>query len=61
MLSSDDLIPRPPVIRERLALTVREAARLRRLLRLSEAAAKDRRERAQRTTVQTPQGQGGGR
>jgi len=61
MIATDDLIPRPPVIRERLAQTVREAARLRRLLRLSEAADADRHQQAQRGAVQALQGQGGGR
>lgn len=60
MSSNDDLIPRPPIIRERLALTVREAARLRRLLRLSEAAAEDRHGQAQRAS-RARQGEGGGR
>lgn len=60
MFATDDLIPRPPVIRERLALTVREAARLRRLLRISESAAEDRRQQAQ-LAAQASQGEGGGR
>jgi hypothetical protein len=46
MVGNDDLIPRPPVVRERLARVRREAARLRRLLRLAEAAASDRAEQA---------------
>jgi len=43
--ASDELIPRPPVVREHLSETLKEAARLRRLLRLSEAAAEDRQRR----------------
>jgi len=57
---SDDLIPRPPVIRERLALARREAARLRRLLRLSESAAVDRHQQTQRADL-APRTEGGGR
>ncbi len=40
--ATDELIPRPPVIRERLSQALREAALLRRLLRLSETAAEER-------------------
>jgi len=42
MQETDDIIPRPPVVRERLARSLREARLLRRLLRLSVAAAEER-------------------
>ena len=42
MQTSDDLIPRPPAVRERLARAVREARLLRRQLRVSVAAAEER-------------------
>ncbi len=42
MQTNDELIPRPPVVRERLAASLREARLLRRLLRLSVAAAEER-------------------
>lgn len=61
MSESEDLIPRPPVVRERLAQTRREAAWLRRLLRLSEAAAKERHDQAARNAPSKPNGEGGGR
>ncbi|WP_165220227.1 hypothetical protein [Aquisphaera insulae] len=53
MTANDDLIPRPPVIRERLAQTRREAARLRKLLRLSEDAAIERHKQASSDTPET--------
>jgi len=59
MTTIDDLIPRPPVIRELLTAKRREVARLRRLLRMSEDVADERHERAQRAAL-TPQGKGGG-
>lgn len=40
--ATDELIPRPPVIRERLSQALKEAALLRRLLRVSESAAEER-------------------
>jgi hypothetical protein len=40
--ATDELIPRPPVIRERLSRALKEAALLRRLLKVSEAAAEER-------------------
>jgi hypothetical protein len=40
--ASDELIPRPPVIREQLSRAIKEAALLRRLLKVSEAAAEER-------------------
>jgi hypothetical protein len=43
MQEREDIIPRPPVVRDRLARTLREARLLRRQLRLSEAAAEERR------------------
>jgi hypothetical protein len=42
MQNTDDLIPRPPAVRERLARTLREARLLRRQLRVSVAAAEVR-------------------
>jgi hypothetical protein len=42
MIVTDDLIPRPKVVRERLASTLRETRLLRRLLRLSIAAVQER-------------------
>jgi hypothetical protein len=42
MSQHNELIPRPPVVRERLAESLREARLLRRLLRLSETAAIER-------------------
>jgi hypothetical protein len=42
METSDDLIPRPPAVRERLARALREARLLRRQLRVSVAAAEER-------------------
>jgi len=46
MQGTDDIIPRPPLVRERLARALREARLLRRLLRLSVAAAEERQRRA---------------
>lgn len=59
MYDRDDLIPRPPIVRERLAKTRREAARLRRLLRLAEAAARDRHEQIDPPGSQASDGKGG--
>ncbi len=42
MSTNEELIPRPPVVREHLARSLREARLLRRLLRLSVAAAEER-------------------
>jgi hypothetical protein len=42
MQGHDEIIPRPPVVRERLAQSLREARLLRRLLRLSAEAAEER-------------------
>jgi hypothetical protein len=42
MQGHDEIIPRPPVVRERLAQSLREARLLRRLLRLSVEAAEER-------------------
>jgi hypothetical protein len=42
MQGQNDIIPRPPVVRERLAQSLREARLLRRLLRLSVEAAEER-------------------
>lgn len=61
MSEHEDLIPRPPVVRERLAEVVREAARLRRLLRISEAEARERHERALRNSPASAKAAGGGR
>ena len=41
MQEPDEIIPRPPVVRERLAQSLREARLLRRLLRLSVEAAQE--------------------
>jgi hypothetical protein len=46
MSETDDLLPRPPVIRERLAQSLKETRLLRRLLRLSESAAIERHRQA---------------
>jgi hypothetical protein len=45
MTTTDELIPRPPVVRDRLARTLRETRLLRRLLRLSIDAAEERQRR----------------
>jgi hypothetical protein len=42
MQGNDEIVPRPPVVRERLAQSLREARLLRRLLRLSVEAAEER-------------------
>jgi hypothetical protein len=42
MTATDELIPRPPVVRDRLARSLRETCLLRRLLQLSIAAAEER-------------------
>jgi hypothetical protein len=42
MTATEDLIPRPTVVRDRLAHSLRETRLLKRLLRLSVAAAQDR-------------------
>jgi hypothetical protein len=42
MTTTDELIPRPPVVRDRLARSLRETRLLRRLLQLSIAAAEER-------------------
>lgn len=42
MSESDELIPPPPVVREKLAASLRQTNLLRRLLRLSVRAAADR-------------------
>lgn len=58
MPDSDDIIPRPPLVRERLAQSLREARLLRRLLRLSVEAAEER--HRQPTAPQTAAAEGGG-
>jgi hypothetical protein len=45
MTTTDELIPRPPVVRDRLARSLRETRLLKRLLRLSIAAAAEERQR----------------
>jgi hypothetical protein len=45
MATTDELIPRPPLVRDRLARVLRETRLLRRLLRLSIAAAEERQRR----------------
>ena len=42
MSTREELIPRPPVVRERLARSLRETRLLKRLLRLSVEAAEER-------------------
>jgi len=42
MQTNDELIPPPPIVRERLGQNLREARLLRRLLRLSVAAAEEK-------------------
>jgi hypothetical protein len=42
MPTTNDLIPRPPAVREQLARALREARLLRRQLRVSEAATEER-------------------
>jgi len=60
MTAIDELLPRPPVIRELLAAKRREVSRLRRLLRMSEDVAIERHQQAQRA-AQSSQREGGGR
>jgi hypothetical protein len=57
MQTSDDLIPRPPDVRERLARALREARLLRRQLRVSVAAAEER----HRQTAPDPHHEAAGR
>jgi hypothetical protein len=54
MTTTEELIPRPPVVRERLASSLRETRLLRRLLRLSIAAAQER-QQAQVTIDRQPE------
>lgn len=61
MPESEDLIPRPKVVREQLARNLMEARRLRSLLRLAEAAARDRIEQAGWNAPHEADGEGGGR
>jgi hypothetical protein len=42
MQASEELIPTPPIVRERLAQSLRQTRRLKRLLRLSVEAAGER-------------------
>ncbi len=42
MSTREELIPRPPIVRERLARSLRETKLLKRLLRLAVAAAEER-------------------
>lgn len=53
MSACDELIPPPPVVRERLAASLRQANLLRRLLRLSVRAAEER----QRPALTAPERQ----
>ena len=46
MQTNDELIPRPPAVRERLARALREARLLRRQLRVSVVAAEERHQEA---------------
>ncbi len=45
-MQPEELIPRPPVVRERLAKSLRETRLLKRLLRLSVEAAEERHRQA---------------
>jgi hypothetical protein len=47
MSTRDELIPPPPVVRERLAACLRQTSLLRRLLRLSVRAAEERHRHSQ--------------
>jgi hypothetical protein len=53
MTTTDELIPRPPVVRDRLARSLRETRFLKRLLRLSIAVAEER--QRQTADPSTPQ------
>ena len=53
MSTSEELIPRPPVVRERLARSLREIKLLRRLLRVALAAAEERHREKPRDAPQT--------
>jgi hypothetical protein len=57
MIPNEELIPRPPVVRERLARSLREARLLKRLLRLAVAAAEER----HRETASEPRHEAAGR
>jgi hypothetical protein len=56
MTTYDELIPSPPIVRDRLARSLREARLLRRLLRLSVAAAEERRREKPLDVPQTARG-----
>jgi hypothetical protein len=56
MKTPNDLIPRPPLVRERLARNLREGRLLRRLLRVAEAAAEERQRQAASDHSQTATG-----
>jgi hypothetical protein len=55
----EDIIPRPPIVRDRLARALREARLLRRQLRLSEAAAEERHRETAPDARQTAAGKDG--
>ena len=60
MQTNDDLIPRPPAVRERLARAIREARLLRRQLRVSVAAAEERHREAALQSPHEAVGRDGG-
>jgi hypothetical protein len=61
MPENESVIPPPPVVRDRLARSLREARLLRRLLRLSVAAAQEKPPANVTEPRQPTRGQGGGR
>jgi hypothetical protein len=61
MPDNEPIIPPPPVVRDRLARSLRESRLLRRLLRLSVAAAQEKATATAPEPRQTATGQEGGR
>jgi hypothetical protein len=59
MTPSDELVPRPPIVRERLAQSLREIKFLKKLLRLSVERAEERHKERTCNIPQTATGQGG--
>ncbi len=55
-MQPEELIPRPPVVRERLAKSLRETRLLKRLLRLSVEAAEERHRQANQPKAARPEG-----
>jgi len=60
MSEQETIIPPPPLVRDRLARSLREARLLRRLLRLSVAAAEERHRETASKPRQTAAGRGVG-